>query len=68
MMRIRPTIVCIAIAALLGFASLGISRPPPGQPARTRHADIGWMVGHWSGDEGGFAEETWNEPRGGAMA
>ncbi len=66
---IRPTVSVSAVAILLAFASIGISRPPPGdKTVKARLDDIAWMVGHWAGDEGEFAEETWNAPRGGSMA
>ena len=31
-------------------------------------ADMSWLTGHWTGTAlGGFVEEIWSEPRGGAM-
>jgi len=31
-------------------------------------ADMKWLTGHWTGTAlGGFVEEIWSEPRGGAM-
>lgn len=38
------------------------------EPPKATLADMHWLVGHWTGTAlGGFVEEIWSEPRGGAM-
>jgi Domain of unknown function (DUF6265) len=42
---------------------------PAGAPRpKATLADMKWLAGHWTGTAlGGFVEEIWSEPRGGAM-
>jgi hypothetical protein len=43
-------------------------RAPAGAGPKASLADMGWLVGHWTGTGlGGVSEEIWSEPAAGAM-
>lgn len=65
----------IAAAVVACAASFAVSRPTQDEPASdkkgadlpTKVADLGWMTGAWTGKTGGWTEEVWSKPVGGAM-
>ena len=53
------------LLAVLLFAALPLAAE--GRP-RVTLENMKWLTGHWTGSAlGGFVEEIWSEPRGGAM-
>lgn len=79
---IRPTIqrlsaVALAAAALMPFPLVAGEEPAPAFHARRLGEaksppatldQIAWLAGHWIGEGlGGFSEELWSPPAGGAM-
>lgn len=53
------------LLAVLVFLALPLAAA---EAPRATLADMRWLTGHWTGRGlGGFVEEIWSEPRGGAM-
>lgn len=57
-----------AILVLIALASAALRAETPAPPLPTRVADLAWLAGNWAGTVGDLEmEETWLEPKGGAL-
>ena len=69
--KLTLLIALFAVSPLLAQEKLteNTLAPAAGAPRpKATLADMAWLSGHWTGSAlGGFVEEIWSEPRGGAM-